>query len=66
MSLAKAWTVSEAQTLKFSADFFDLWNHPVFDKASITDIENPSFGRSRTPWGRRGWCSFLRVTHFEE
>jgi hypothetical protein len=45
MSLAKAWTASEAQTLKFSADFFDLWNHPVFDKASITAIEYPSFGQ---------------------
>ncbi len=45
VSLAKAWTVSEGQTLKFSADFFDVWNHPVFDKPSITDIENPSFGQ---------------------
>ena len=45
MSLAKSWTVSEAQSLKFSADFFNVWNHPVFDKPSITDIENPSFGQ---------------------
>jgi len=22
-----------------------VWNHPVFDKPSITDIENPSFGQ---------------------
>ena len=45
MSLAKNWTLTEAQTLKFSADFFNVWNHPVFDKPSITDIENPSFGQ---------------------
>jgi len=45
MSLAKTWTVAESQDLKFSADFFNVWNHPVFDKPSITDIENPSFGQ---------------------
>lgn len=45
MSLAKTWTVTESQALKFSADFFNVWNHPVFDKPSITDIENPSFGQ---------------------
>ena len=45
MSLAKTWTVTEAQSLKFSADFFNVWNHPVFDKPSITDIESPSFGQ---------------------
>jgi len=45
MSLGKSWTVTEAQVLKFSADFFNMWNHPAFDKPSITDIENPSFGQ---------------------
>jgi Carboxypeptidase regulatory-like domain len=45
MSLAKTWTVTEAQSLKFSADFFNAWNHPVFDKPSITDVESPSFGQ---------------------
>jgi hypothetical protein len=45
MSLAKSWTLTESQALKFSADFFNAWNHPVFDKPSITDIENPSFGQ---------------------
>jgi hypothetical protein len=23
----------------------NMWKHPVFDKPSITDIENPSFGQ---------------------
>jgi hypothetical protein len=44
-SLAKSWSVTESQSLKFSADFFNVWNHPVFDKPSITDIESPSFGQ---------------------
>jgi len=26
-------------------DMFSAWNQPVFDKPSITDIENPSFGQ---------------------
>jgi len=45
MSIAKTWTVMEGQNLKFAADLFNVWNHPVFDSPSITDIENPSFGR---------------------
>jgi hypothetical protein len=45
MSLAKSWTVREGQSVKFSADMFNVWNHPVFDKPSITDIQNPSFGQ---------------------
>ncbi len=45
MSLAKSWTVREGQSVKLSADLFNVWNHPVFDKPSITDIENTSFGQ---------------------
>jgi len=45
MSIAKTWTVTENQNLKFSADLFNAWNHPVFDKPAITDIEMPSFGQ---------------------
>jgi hypothetical protein len=45
MSIAKTWSVTENQNLKFSADMFSAWNQPVFDKPSITDIENPSFGQ---------------------
>lgn len=45
LSLAKTWPLRESQALRFSADFFNVWNHPVFDKPSITDIENPSFGQ---------------------
>ncbi len=45
MSLAKSWTVREGQGVKFSADMFNVWNHPIFDKPSITDVKNPSFGQ---------------------
>jgi hypothetical protein len=51
MSIAKTWTVTEKQNLKFSADLFNVWNHPEFDKPSITDIENPSFGQITTTIG---------------
>jgi hypothetical protein len=44
-SLSKVWTLTEKQTLRFSADVFNVWNHPVFDKPLITDIESPSFGQ---------------------
>ncbi len=36
--------VREGQSVKFSADLFNLWNHTNFDKPPITDIENPLFG----------------------
>jgi hypothetical protein len=45
MSLAKNWTVREGKSVKFSADMFNVWNHPIFDKPSITDVESPSFGQ---------------------
>jgi hypothetical protein len=45
VSLAKSWTVREEQSVKFSADLFNVWNHTNFDKPSVTDIENPSFGQ---------------------
>ena len=45
LQIAKNWMVTESQSIKFSADMFNVWNHPVFDKPSITDIENPSFGQ---------------------
>lgn len=45
MSIAKTWTVRERQAVKFSADLFNAFNHPSFDKPSRTDIEDPSFGQ---------------------
>jgi len=58
--------MSEARTLKFSADFFNLWNHRVFDRPSITDIENPSFGQITNTVRTPRLVQLLCVTHFED
>jgi hypothetical protein len=39
--LAKNWTVGESLRVKFSMDFFDLFNHPNFNSANL---ENTGFG----------------------
>jgi len=38
-SLIKHIRISERQDLRFSADFFNLWNHPNFGTPLVTDIE---------------------------
>ena len=46
LSLIKNFSITEQQKVRFSADFFDLWNHPVFSSPAFTDVENPSaFGQ---------------------
>jgi hypothetical protein len=63
VSLAKSWTVRERQGVKFSADLFNVWNHPIFDKPSITDIEHPSFGQITNTVGTPRLVQFsLRYT----
>jgi hypothetical protein len=46
-SLIKNFRVTERQQLRFTTDFFNIWNHPNFDKPSVTDVElDPrAFGR---------------------
>jgi hypothetical protein len=41
--LAKNWTVGESLRVKFSMDFFDLFNHPNFNSGNL---ENTGFGAS--------------------
>ncbi len=43
-SVGKNFRVTERTHLKFSAEFFNLWNHPNFNIPTFTDIESPSFG----------------------
>jgi len=44
-SLVKHFRITEHQDLRFTTDFFNLWNHPVFSNPAFTDVENPaSFG----------------------
>ena len=45
VSLGKSWRVREGQLFRFTADFFDIWNHPSFANpavASGVDVRLPS------------------------
>jgi hypothetical protein len=41
-SLAKTFSITERQQFRFTADFFNIWNHPVFSSPAVTDIETYS------------------------
>jgi hypothetical protein len=40
VSLIKNLSITERQKIKFTADFFDVWNHPAFSNPAFTDIQN--------------------------
>ncbi|MBV8052054.1 MAG: TonB-dependent receptor plug, partial [Acidobacteriaceae bacterium] len=45
-SLIRTFSLTERQKLRFTADFFDIWNHPAFSLPAFTDVENPAaFGQ---------------------
>lgn len=45
-SLLKNFRIGEHQELRFTADFFNIWNHANFANPTVTDVENPAaFGR---------------------
>jgi len=45
-SLIKNFSLTERQTLRFTTDFFNIWNHANFANPSQNDVENPStFGK---------------------
>jgi Carboxypeptidase regulatory-like domain/TonB dependent receptor len=45
-SLIKNFNLTERQTLRFTTDFFNIWNHANFANPAQNDVENPStFGR---------------------
>jgi hypothetical protein len=45
-SLIKNFTITERQQLRFTADFFNIWNHANFANPTSTDVENPgAFGK---------------------
>src|SRR5262249_24041378 len=52
-SLIKHFRITERQDLRFTADFFNLWNHVNFANPAVTDIEswlaNPT---SDSPFGK--------------
>jgi len=45
-SIIKNFKLTERQTLRFSTDFFNIWNHANFANPAVTDVENPgAFGK---------------------
>jgi len=45
-SLLKNFRITEHQSLRFTADFFNIWNHANFSNPAVTDVENPgAFGK---------------------
>jgi hypothetical protein len=52
LTLAKTFHITEQQHVKFSTQFFNVWNHPVFANPSFTDVESLSnFGAITTTVG---------------
>ena len=37
--MLKTFRITERQSLRFTADFFNIWNHANFSNPSLTDIE---------------------------
>ena len=44
-SLIKNFRITERQELRFTTDFFNIWNHANFATPSSAEISNPAFGR---------------------
>jgi len=45
-SLIKNIRLTERQNLRFTTDFFNMWNHPNFGNPTVTDVEaGSSFGK---------------------
>jgi len=45
-SVIKNFAITERQSLRFTTDFFNLWNHANFANPAQNDVENPStFGK---------------------
>jgi len=45
-SLIKNFRLTERQSVRFTADMFNMWNHANFANPAVTDVENPgAFGK---------------------
>jgi hypothetical protein len=49
-SLLKTFRLTERQSIRFTADFFNIWNHANFSNPSGTDVE--SIGLTNSPFGK--------------
>ncbi len=50
-SLIKNFKITERQSLRFTTDFFNMWNHANFGNPTVTDVETISVGSSG-PFGK--------------
>lgn len=51
-SIGKNFRLSERQNFKFTAEFFNIWNHPNFNIPTFTDVEaGPAFGQITSTLG---------------
>src|SRR5580692_1869830 len=44
-SLIKNFKLTERQSLRFTTDFFNIWNHANFGNPAFTDVEGGNFGK---------------------
>src|SRR5277367_585642 len=44
-SLIKNFKITERQSLRFTTDFFNIWNHPNFGNPAFLDVEGGNFGK---------------------
>ncbi len=44
-SLIKNFKITERQELRFTTDFFNIWNHANFANPAFTDVEGGNFGK---------------------
>jgi hypothetical protein len=44
ITLTKIFPITERQQIRFGAQFFNIWNHPVFASPAFTDVSGQSFG----------------------
>jgi len=49
-SLIKNFPLTERTVLRFSSDFFNIWNHPNFGNPAVTDVE--TIGAPNSPFGK--------------
>jgi hypothetical protein len=49
-SLIKNFKLTERQTLRFTTDFFNIWNHANFGNPAVNDVE--TIGTPNSPFGK--------------
>ena len=52
VSIIKYFNIGERQEVRFTADFFNIWNHTNFANPSVTDIEAYLASPTNSPFGK--------------